>query len=925
MEILSSDPENDILSALEFWIQKQELSLLMPDLITQKEWPKIKDVFLKDLKAAHQKTREASSSASGLLSAVINQAYHHAELKISRIEILLKRARMYKSSQKVKAMVTDRQTAYQAPFHNKPQSTSDALIYFSTIEFLKRNKIDKFVFTTHNVKDFSESHQKKLLHPDLHVNGLEIQYFTNIDLTIHTLRKELTTPPKLSGEMQKDYINVFYLGKDIKDLPIIDQVHLALGKYHDQLPYIPIDILIKVFPFKIDTNTDHNYTIHSGYDLSTNNKDLFELLCAINLNAKGKPALTNPEFSNGIKKLDKKLIEICIKLIGNQVATVNLLGHYKTLAKVETTQIGKCDCQSCSLHRFEYLNSLTKVRNQPSDSIRETMKDGYVHYQFGNYATSFRLFYEAHSMAQQKGKSIQAFICLYNLKKLKNHILYYQENRDENLIQLAQEIAAIQASNVILTYSDQSDFVKENIKYLLEERFIRQASQEISETLSQIRQHYHSQLSGGWSDNGNINTLISRFEELDRYLSANFILYHSYDLQTLFDGVLEGLITSFSFSEDAGSKLHSFSDYLLSKIVEHAKTENIFKYMNQLGVRYLKYKKGEKKVWNIEPIIVHYLNSYAELEIVVREKIEGDKHHFNEQKRRILFNLLSIVAIIDLSKKTVNLTVERLLTICEQSDLFRPLDHKYLQGLIHRKGKHIDKLLLVRLLEAAIKDKQFHDEKISSSLSYSISKYHPELIIKDQNTYSLIMEYFLAKCNKCERSHSKSILIDYYTILDGKFQEALSRKIIETLKTDFQGDHFYNFAMVNMIDHNELIEKYLDLFKEPPKKPSVENTFRKRTPALQNLNKVINLFLKFKIPLNHHILQSYRGLTPYYDWLLDMDNFDYKQFKPEWVLQYPTIYYLEKIFKNPNVKTFFKKYFRTNKHPTLSHYYSLYS
>ena len=87
---------------------------------------------------------------------------------------------------------------------------------------------------------------------------------------------------------------------------------------------------------------------------------------------------------------------------------------------------------------------------------------------------------------------------------------------------------------------------------------------------------------------------------------------------------------------------------------------------------------------------------------------------------------------------------------------------------------------------------------------------------------------------------------------------------------------------------------------------------------------MMNLVFKTKAGLSKHHKDQFKGLTDYYDWLLDMKDFNYNKFKPIWLIQYATKYYLEKAFSVDKVKTAVRKFLKANNHPILALYYSQY-
>ena len=86
----------------------------------------------------------------------------------------------------------------------------------------------------------------------------------------------------------------------------------------------------------------------------------------------------------------------------------------------------------------------------------------------------------------------------------------------------------------------------------------------------------------------------------------------------------------------------------------------------------------------------------------------------------------------------------------------------------------------------------------------------------------------------------------------------------------------------------------------------------------------MNLVFKTKATLPKDFINNYKGLSPYYDWLLDIEHFDYKKFNPLWIIQYATSHYLQAIFSIEAVRVAVRKHLRVNPQPTLAYYYTQY-
>lgn len=120
------------------------------------------------------------------------------------------------------------------------------------------------------------------------------------------------------------------------------------------------------------------------------------------------------------------------------------------------------------------------------------------------------------------------------------------------------------------------------------------------------------------------------------------------------------------------------------------------------------------------------------------------------------------------------------------------------------------------------------------------------------------------------------------------------------LEKDFDEELYYLFSIYSVLDHKvEFFEKYLELTPDYTKlKTGHEFLSGRKETKNYHLDKVINLIFKFNIEFTSEIrlLSSKAMDKDYYDWLMDMEGFDYSKFNLYWILYYKTDFY-KKAFK----------------------------
>jgi hypothetical protein len=85
----------------------------------------------------------------------------------------------------------------------------------------------------------------------------------------------------------------------------------------------------------------------------------------------------------------------------------------------------------------------------------------------------------------------------------------------------------------------------------------------------------------------------------------------------------------------------------------------------------------------------------------------------------------------------------------------------------------------------------------------------------------------------------------------------------------------------------------------------------------RRLDDLINICFKFKINTKAKRFDRFRRISEYYNWLLNMDKFNYDDFDFNWPNHYKTRFYYERMAGSPNLKKAIINFLRSNSHPEL--------
>jgi predicted nucleic acid-binding protein len=145
--------ENDsLIKWLEYLTQNEKIKLLVPATL-MKEWKNQAKVKLKISRDKFIETGKIARQSEGVVSSLEDYMDRMNDREKRMTSMLLEGIQIIESDE-VNKETMRRYHLDIAPFHLTSKSNADSLIYFSSVEFLKKNGIPGFVFLTSNHTDF---------------------------------------------------------------------------------------------------------------------------------------------------------------------------------------------------------------------------------------------------------------------------------------------------------------------------------------------------------------------------------------------------------------------------------------------------------------------------------------------------------------------------------------------------------------------------------------------------------------------------------------------------------------------------------------------------------------------------------------------------------------------------------------------------
>ena len=669
---------------------------------------------------------------------------------------------------------------------------------------------------------------------------------------------------------------------------------------YGEISFIPTHILRKYYPF---ANSEESEAYYNLFTLSNVRENLIAVFESIEIGENNEFIFKDRSLFEGIEDYEKKIQNVFRRLTHNLVYKLDSRTNTKSVSTYFDGS-GLCECYRCTYNRFEFHKTLPGLKSNEAE-LKEKLKLAYINYKIGNFQTSSNLLLEIVDKAFKEKKFIIYFIAKYNLSHLAAFLKnpFYSKEINYKLIEELKNIDSLEEAVKLKSHTDYN-----LISYIAQEDFFTNAFQNIRKEVSDILDHYYSQLKGGYSYNNDVWSLIEEFAKLDTFLNSNYIIYDKYsNFERLFELVIEGLFASHAIDEAQGSKLKSFDDYWIKNIILYGKKDTVLKYFNRFNLKYLKYKSNSVHADSFIELSENFLSHEIQKRTELEEFLDSNNEYFIGSFNAIFENLVTITSLIQLDKLVLNKFSSILLTFLEKEESINRRSFESLKLFFNRCGRKLSKELLYKFMAHFSNNPKDYEGNV---LNVVIGSFH------NGELKRISKQYLINLLSKFIATQSLDIVFNIYEKVSPNYQQLISKYIKEKLAENFDFELFYLASLHSVISLDK--EKLFSLVKEfkvDVRKASFRSMFSGREDyRIYYLDQIFNLYFKYNIRTDMKEFDKIKRLHPYYDWLSDMERFNYKNFNPLWVLNHQTIYYLKVMANSKYLKEALIKYLKNNSH-----------
>jgi hypothetical protein len=720
------------------------------------------------------------------------------------------------------------------------------------------------------------------------------------------LMSRLTSPTdKLYNQREKPK-------RQQQKLHILDDIFNSLYRF-DELPFLEPEFIANLYPFNILNEEVWHY---GSYQLYTLNTKIYHLLKRITVEDQKRITIepnlqtelqehgvTEPDYKIGyiFQKLSDCLIfQICCfpdldpirKRNGNALNfSLNIRFGFEAdeglVRSVRYHPETNCNCSFCLYDRWDINGLIRKLKVGEGRTDSLTFDGAYGNYllPINNYKNAYLVYKGLEDKYKGvSGHAIAYFLVKYNLKELYYLIGDYQLDDRQ---QLLDESKAIDLDHVL--YQEIDIFLDENqIRYLQrikEQRIVRQAKDQFSRLLSKIKENRENlrngtQWSGGFPDQ--TDELEYQHYRLYAHYHGNLLIGHNFSRYSeIIRDYAEALIVSYLLP----TEFKAFTRIQLSEFIWHLSPNQLKELVSSLEVIILTDHHREELVDRMELFLQSNYETFQHT--FLENRLVGhlrDNFTFSIHYEHVFSNIFILLQKVQLSetewKRITNATCNHLKV---SPHTYQP-DTGSLADLIKMRGNVFTQQQLYDLLALFLINQEAHRhpfESLGLKIPTALKRFYPDFSLTDRS----LIKKALANCTASNGYSNYQRLIPAYAVCNDACKSILKTGITEFLDESYQSEFYKEALTAGIFNYRES-----DYFAK-----LILSVNRYKPFTYQGLSKEITSFNNFEFfnfslmlyRLNIKLDDADRALlsplTPYECWLIDPENFEYKEFDPRWL------------------------------------------
>ena len=431
--------------------------------------------------------------------------------------------------------------------------------------------------------------------------------------------------------------------------------------------------------------------------------------------------------------------------------------------------------------------------------------------------------------------------------------------------------------------------------------FYKEALAKLNEETAAIRDNFYAQNGG---TNEHMLQVLETYHSTKSFLDKNAIVYDVFlEFHELTSVYTDGVFASHGSSDRLDGKLQYFDDDRLKKLALTGKVEDIRKFINRYKLKTIIYLPSAGSTQSFPEAFIHLIDQYHAILKLCGEQVKPKSEWFSDFYTDVLFNCLVLISMLDLSDETMQLIAQKLIIVQGTEPRLHPyLLLTHLKWFFSKNEGRLSAEIVKAYLQLAVDTPEYHDDLWFQQLSDILEKQNDRFELP-ADTFEPSIKNFMEECDKCKRTHGWAILTDLYKLTnDPKQKKYIRDRIKNQLNLSFESAHYYLATTTGIIEPNPAQTSFYTTEIAEGLLEGKRSRFLPKTDYYTDplIDQYLNFCFKYGFAIPASMIQSMNNLGLYYQWLLDLDGFDYNLFNPEWLFHYFTIFYKRR-FRNSQV------------------------
>lgn len=683
-----------------------------------------------------------------------------------------------------------------------------------------------------------------------------------------------------------------------RNKPLLDQLFDLLEYLYEEITYLPLYLLTHHYPFK----TSERFTpYYHWFKLHIENDQLVEMLASFEVQPNGGIKFCDTSFIDCVDDYENKAKAIMRKLMQNHIYW---LVSEKTGKEVLIKFFAhtNCDCVACLYNRLDIPGAIRELSKRKKEKLEDQVKTAYMHYVLGNYLKAADDFLRIANLANKARKRTLYLIAQFNLIRLgrliKNN--YYDKESSD----LAKKLMSIKLDPVVYSATNRSHHRKLLI-YIKELRFYNDNAFEIQYGSRKLRDDYQNFLKGNNFTTHNYNQMLNGFAQLHSFVNGNHIVYDRYgEYQLQLEEFTEGIFAALALRETNSYVITEFIEYHIQRLIFDGDHKVTWRYFNKYLFRSIPYKQTDEDYFI--KLIINLLSNNHLVKSIFEEYSPEEGKLWRTRYPEIFCNCLCVAAIIEMDNDRVETITRAIMKCLAAADLPSPDAYQQVNSFFSSKQKQLSSELLHELIGFFL---PYGDLYLQARLGIFTAelKVRKETIKLTQNQEQQILDYAFSERDP---RHFNTVAF-FFPVVEQPLREKIIAQIISSLREKFDVYNFY-YAAVNDIlpfQNSEFCDQFVvATFPDPNKYSFRSSLYGPEDNCYPLFDMLFNLCFKYDLLPTQLADRDFMGHGAYYDWLLNIDGFDYKKFKISWLGLYPTKFYFKEFRKHAVVKEQLESY-----------------